>query len=175
MPIALVPVFKGKRGNPVLLSRALEERVHPLEGDSGARFLLRELPSVVEWSASDDAVLLDIDTRGQLERLRGGTEQQSGRSPKPSRLHQRQPSMACSRATGQDRCPAAGSSDQFDGKVADPRPQAAAVILWTAPHKNRPIGNRLCSGCFRMADAAQVKGPRRCNLERLWLERNRGV
>jgi molybdenum cofactor cytidylyltransferase len=68
---AIVPVTKGRRGNPVLLARPLFPAVAQLTGDEGARRLLQQ-PGihVVEIAVSGDAVSADIDTPEALETLR---------------------------------------------------------------------------------------------------------
>jgi molybdenum cofactor cytidylyltransferase len=67
---AVVPVCQGRRGNPVLLARAIFSRVEALEGDEGARRLLQAMKGVVEVPVDDEGVLLDIDTPADLERFR---------------------------------------------------------------------------------------------------------
>ena len=71
-PLAAVPVHAGRRGNPVLLGRALFAAVARLEGDEGARRLLREAAPdrVVEVPFDDAAVTLDIDTPDDLAAAR---------------------------------------------------------------------------------------------------------
>ena len=69
---AAAPVHAGRPGNPVLLGRALFSAVARLEGDEGARRLLREAASgrVVEVPFDDAAVTLDIDTSDDLAAAR---------------------------------------------------------------------------------------------------------
>ncbi|WP_424361384.1 nucleotidyltransferase family protein [Methylocystis parvus] len=67
---AVIPTSDGRRGNPVLLSRALFPQVAMLEGDEGARKLLRETRGVVELSLDDEGVLADVDTPADLMRFR---------------------------------------------------------------------------------------------------------
>jgi len=69
---AAVPVHAGRRGNPVLLGRALFSAVARLEGDEGARRLLREADRdrVAEVPFDDVAVALDIDTPDDLAAAR---------------------------------------------------------------------------------------------------------
>jgi molybdenum cofactor cytidylyltransferase len=64
-PDAVAPVFAGRRGNPVLLGRALFGAVAGLEGDVGARALLAEA-DVREIEVDDPGVSIDIDTRAAL-------------------------------------------------------------------------------------------------------------
>ena len=61
-PAALVPTYSGRRGNPVLLSRALGAEIMRLEGDTGAGPLLKGRTDVCEWPVEDAAVAQDIDT-----------------------------------------------------------------------------------------------------------------
>lgn len=66
-PLAVAPVYEGRRGNPVLLGRPLFGAVAALEGDVGARGLLHAAGSgLVEIAVNDPGVLLDIDTRAAL-------------------------------------------------------------------------------------------------------------
>ena len=66
--MAAAPIFEGRRGHPVLFSRDLFDGLMALTGDEGARHVLRGLgPALVLVEAPDDGVLIDIDTRNQLE------------------------------------------------------------------------------------------------------------
>ena len=67
---AVVPVHKGRSGNPVLLSRALFPAVAALTGDEGARRLLGDTSDVLGVDIDDDAITLDVDTPDALARLR---------------------------------------------------------------------------------------------------------
>ncbi|HXV22974.1 MAG TPA: molybdopterin-binding/glycosyltransferase family 2 protein [Alphaproteobacteria bacterium] len=65
-----VPVWQGKRGNPVLWSRQLFAEMANLTGDTGAKHLLAEHPElVVEIPAEDDGILADVDTPEALAAL----------------------------------------------------------------------------------------------------------
>ena len=64
---AIVPIYDGRRGNPVLLLRPLFASVGGLVGDQGARSLLTG-PGVVELAVSDRGVLLDIDSEDDIAR-----------------------------------------------------------------------------------------------------------
>ncbi len=66
---AVVPVHRGRRGNPVLLARALFAPAMALTGDEGARRLLARA-RVVEVPIDHDGVLLDVDEPAAL-RLTG--------------------------------------------------------------------------------------------------------
>ncbi|HLH13048.1 MAG TPA: nucleotidyltransferase family protein [Methylovirgula sp.] len=68
-PRAAVPVYGGRRGNPVLLGSRLFGALGALEGDCGAREILGA--DVVECAIEDEAVTSDIDTQDDLLRLAG--------------------------------------------------------------------------------------------------------
>ncbi|HYA72186.1 MAG TPA: nucleotidyltransferase family protein [Roseiarcus sp.] len=70
--LAAAPVYAGRRGNPVLLARALFPALARLEGDEGARRLLSEADPqrIVEVEVESDGVTLDIDTPGELAAAR---------------------------------------------------------------------------------------------------------
>ena len=65
---AVAPAQRGRRGNPVLIGRALFDQAKRLEGDEGARRILAALPKgdVVEVAASDSDVSFDVDTPADL-------------------------------------------------------------------------------------------------------------
>ena len=66
---AAVPVFDGRRGHPVVLSRSLFPAVAELTGDTGARPLLQALgPRVAQVPTPDAGVLFDVDVPGDLSR-----------------------------------------------------------------------------------------------------------
>jgi molybdenum cofactor cytidylyltransferase len=59
----VIPVFDGKRGNPVLWDRRYFAEIAGLHGDLGARHLLREHEDeIAEVAMDSDAVLRDFDT-----------------------------------------------------------------------------------------------------------------
>jgi molybdenum cofactor cytidylyltransferase len=61
---AAIPLGEGRRGNPVLLARAMFPAAAKLAGDEGARRLLAALPPgrLVEVPIDDLAATLDVDT-----------------------------------------------------------------------------------------------------------------
>ncbi|WP_372781941.1 NTP transferase domain-containing protein [Phenylobacterium sp.] len=66
--LAAAPVFQGRRGNPVLLSRELFPQLLSLTGDAGARGVLQALGDRLALVESpDDGVLFDVD---RIEDLR---------------------------------------------------------------------------------------------------------
>jgi molybdenum cofactor cytidylyltransferase len=72
VPLAVVPVRAGLRGNPVLIGRELFDAIKRIEGDRGARALLEAAgKDVLECLVDDDAIEIDIDTTEALYQLRG--------------------------------------------------------------------------------------------------------
>ncbi len=69
---AVAPVYRGRRGNPVLLARRLFPLLASLRGDEGARRLLGSTEGVLEIAVDEKSVLSNIDTREDLERALGG-------------------------------------------------------------------------------------------------------
>jgi molybdenum cofactor cytidylyltransferase len=69
---AAAPVYNRKRGNPVLLGRALFDKAAQTRGDKGARRLLAALDStqLVEVAAAGDSAEFDIDRPSDLAVLR---------------------------------------------------------------------------------------------------------
>ena len=65
--LAAAPVWQGRRGNPVLLGRALFPQLLALSGDAGARGVLQGLGDKLALiEAPDDGVLFDVDTPQDL-------------------------------------------------------------------------------------------------------------
>lgn len=72
-PDAVVPVHGKRRGNPVLISRALFPALLALGGDEGARRILADgNHRVLQCVVDDPGVLVDIDTREALAALARG-------------------------------------------------------------------------------------------------------
>ena len=66
-----VPVWEGRRGNPVLWAKSFFPEMGSLAGDVGARHLIGQYAElVVEVPMPDDSVLVDIDTPEALASLR---------------------------------------------------------------------------------------------------------
>ena len=64
---AAAPQFQGRRGNPVLIGRALFPDLLALTGDAGARAVLQGLGDRLALVESpDDGVLFDVDEPGDL-------------------------------------------------------------------------------------------------------------
>ncbi len=70
--LAAAPIRAGRRGNPVLLSRALFAALARIEGDEGARRVLGEADplAIIEVEVESEGVTLDIDTPGELAAAR---------------------------------------------------------------------------------------------------------
>ena len=65
-----VPVHRGKRGNPTLFSRAMYCRLMAINGDFGARNIIREESKQVLFVEVDDpAEFVDIDTPGDIAKI----------------------------------------------------------------------------------------------------------
>jgi molybdenum cofactor cytidylyltransferase len=68
---AAAPTSEGRRGNPVLLSRELFDRLLALDGDEGARRVLSGLGEALALVPTDDrGVLFDVDLPRDLGRER---------------------------------------------------------------------------------------------------------
>ncbi|WGJ16216.1 nucleotidyltransferase family protein [Methylocapsa sp. D3K7] len=69
-PLAVVPVRRGMRGNPALISRDLFDAIKRLEGDRGARALIEAAGNdVLECLIDDEAIEIDIDRQETFHRL----------------------------------------------------------------------------------------------------------
>lgn len=67
----VIPVYEGRRGNPVLLDRAMFGEAMALEGDTGCRAIFgRHAAEIEEAGVDDEGILVDIDSREDYERLR---------------------------------------------------------------------------------------------------------
>lgn len=66
-----IPTHNGQRGNPILLGRRLFSSLNNLQGDIGARQLIRDNPDrIVEVPVYQPGILLDVDTPEALAKLR---------------------------------------------------------------------------------------------------------
>jgi molybdenum cofactor cytidylyltransferase len=66
---ACVPVFKGRRGNPVLFDKVLFAELRGLSGDTGGRVLLDKYAETIVTVPASEAVVADIDTPADYARL----------------------------------------------------------------------------------------------------------
>jgi molybdenum cofactor cytidylyltransferase len=66
----VIPLYKGFRGNPVLLDRSVFPEVMVLDGDMGCRAIFgSHLEGIVKVEVEDVGILLDIDNKDDYERL----------------------------------------------------------------------------------------------------------
>jgi molybdenum cofactor cytidylyltransferase len=65
-----VPIFKGKRGNPVIFSQKFYGHLAEITGDIGARNLIKTHPDrVKEVEINNSICLMDIDTQDDYDKL----------------------------------------------------------------------------------------------------------
>jgi molybdenum cofactor cytidylyltransferase len=77
----VAPFYQGQRGNPVLFDRAIFPELLAVKGDQGGRELFARHRDKVERLETDDAaVVLDVDTRHDYEKVR---ERQHGSQSQP--------------------------------------------------------------------------------------------
>lgn len=70
---AIVPVYNGTRGNPVLLAQALFPAIMQLTGDQGARPILEAAAKnerIIYVTMDNEAIATDVDTPDALAALR---------------------------------------------------------------------------------------------------------
>lgn len=69
--LAVVPRYRGRRGNPTLLAAELFDELRGVEGDTGARTVLERYRERTRWLDVDDAaVVSDADTPEAYEEMR---------------------------------------------------------------------------------------------------------
>ena len=68
---SVLPFYQGSKGNPVILPAAYREAIltHP-EPEGCKRIIQENKDCVVEVEVADAGVLVDVDTKGDYERLR---------------------------------------------------------------------------------------------------------
>src|SRR5215469_1042073 len=67
----VIPMYKGFRGNPVLLDRSVFPEVMVLSGDIGCRAIFgSHLEGIVKVPVEDLGILLDIDSQEDFDRLK---------------------------------------------------------------------------------------------------------
>lgn len=68
----ICPIYKGKRGNPVIFPSIYREELLNLQGDDGGRNIIRRnLENVILVEVEDFKVLMDIDTPEEYKKLVG--------------------------------------------------------------------------------------------------------
>jgi len=66
-----IPIYEGRRGNPILLGRRFFPQLTTIQGDVGARQLIKaNLDRVVEVPVDTAGIFLDVDTPMELSQLR---------------------------------------------------------------------------------------------------------
>ena len=66
----VIPYCNGKRGNPVIIAKSLFFRLKSLSSDTGARVFFKEFEhEILKVPVNDNAILEDIDTKGDYEKL----------------------------------------------------------------------------------------------------------
>jgi molybdenum cofactor cytidylyltransferase len=65
-PPALVPTYRGRRGNPVVIGAPLFPEIMQLRGDTGFRAIAAK-HAVAELAVDDDGVLIDVDKPGDIK------------------------------------------------------------------------------------------------------------
>lgn len=66
----VIPIYKGFRGNPVLLDRSVFPEVMALTGDIGCRAIFgNHLEGIAKVPVEDIGILLDLDSKDDVERL----------------------------------------------------------------------------------------------------------
>jgi len=79
----VVPVYRGRRGNPVLFARDFFDDLGTLSGDVGGKAIIRKhAESIREVEVDDDGILVDIDTRADFETANARFAQSKRRSPR---------------------------------------------------------------------------------------------
>jgi xanthine/CO dehydrogenase XdhC/CoxF family maturation factor len=69
-PQILIPLYRGFRGNPVLLDRSVFPEIAVLNGDTGCRAIFGDhLENIRKIEVDDSGVLLDVDRPQDLETL----------------------------------------------------------------------------------------------------------
>jgi molybdenum cofactor cytidylyltransferase len=67
----VIPIYKGFRGNPVLLDRSVFPEVMALSGDIGCRAIFGDhLEGILKVPVDDIGILLDLDSKEDFERLK---------------------------------------------------------------------------------------------------------
>ena len=74
-PPLVIPRYRGRRGNPVLVDRSLAAEVATLSGDTGVRALFPRHAEDLRWVEVDDpGILVDLDRPDQVRVIETGLE-----------------------------------------------------------------------------------------------------
>ncbi|MBZ5521873.1 MAG: NTP transferase domain-containing protein [Acidobacteriia bacterium] len=90
-PQIVIPVYRGFRGNPVLLDRSVFPELAGLAGDVGCRAIFGDhTENILKVEVEDVGILLDADSEADLKKLREGAvserpllESAAGPAPSP--------------------------------------------------------------------------------------------
>ncbi len=75
----VIPTYLGKRGNPVIVDRALFGRLNDLTGDTGARALFEAYADqIYEVAVDSPGIHFDLDTSQDYDRLIRSAQKQRG-------------------------------------------------------------------------------------------------
>ena len=67
---AIVPMFKGQQGNPVLFPKSFEEKLLSIQGDSGAKKILEiNKKEVLYLEINDPGIIIDLDVPNDFNNL----------------------------------------------------------------------------------------------------------
>ena len=74
LPPMVIPFYKGKRGNPVIIHQNLFPLLDTLTGDTGARGLFdRYMEHIIAVNIEDTGILFDVDTLDDFRKLQNQT------------------------------------------------------------------------------------------------------
>lgn len=80
-PQIIIPMYRGFRGNPVLLDRSVFDDVQALQGDVGCRGIFGDhTEDIFKLSVDDLGILLDIDSQDDLESLNAAGQPRESRT-----------------------------------------------------------------------------------------------
>ena len=66
----IVPTYDGRKGNPVLFSKSMKEKIMDITGDNGAKKIIELYPEkVLNVPFKNDKILLDFDTQENFNSL----------------------------------------------------------------------------------------------------------
>ena len=81
-PGIVAPTYDGQQGHPVIFGASFREALLDLEGDDGAKHLLRSDDApLTRIPVSDDGILQDVDTPEALETVRDRVARADGANP----------------------------------------------------------------------------------------------
>jgi molybdenum cofactor cytidylyltransferase len=83
-PQIIIPMYRGFRGNPVLLDRSVFPELNALSGDVGCRAIFgSHTESICKLAVDDAGILLDIDSQEEYQKLAHGAEPAGSGSVEP--------------------------------------------------------------------------------------------